>query len=262
MKRSDKRPDTSVIVGRNPVREALDREAGRIEKVLIQKGSGGPPVDAIRRQASQAGVPVQYVPAPKLNKLAAGLNHQGVAALASPVTYEDVDAMLRRIAPDHEAVRERKPMLLLLDQIEDPYNLGAILRSAAAAGADGVIVPKQHMAPVNAAALKASAGTAGRVPIARVGNLAEAILQLKERGYWIAGAAGEGETTLWEMDWDRPIALVMGSEGQGLRRRVADVCDYRVSIPMRGPVESLNVSVATGILLFEAAKGRPAVAKK
>ncbi|ARA92538.1 23S rRNA (guanosine(2251)-2'-O)-methyltransferase RlmB [Rhodothermaceae bacterium RA] len=256
MKDTEARPDTSVIVGRHPVREALERDAGRIEKVLIQKGTGGPPVEAIRRLATQSGVPVQYVPAPRIARLAAGLNHQGVAALASPVAYVDLDAMLRRIAPDHEAVRARKPLLLLLDQIEDPYNLGAILRSAAAAGVDGVIVTRQHMAPVNAAALKASAGTAGRVPVARVGNLAETILQLKERGYWVAGAAGDGETTVWEMDWDRPVALVMGSEGKGLRRRVADVCDYRVAIPMRGAVESLNVSVATGILLFEAVRVR------
>lgn len=254
--RSSTRPDTSVIAGRTPVREALEREPEKVEKVLLQKGAGGGPMDEIRRMASAAGVPFQYVPAGRLNQLAAGLNHQGVIAQSAPVAYRDVDELLRTIAPDRDAVEARKPVLLLLDQIEDPYNLGAILRSAAAAGVDGVIVPKQHMAPLNAAALKASAGTAGRIPVARVNNLTEVITQLKERGYWIAGADGAGETTVWEMDWDRPVAVVMGSEGKGLRPRVAEACDYRVAIPMRGPVESLNVSVATGILLFEAMRGR------
>lgn len=247
------RPDTSVIVGRNPVAEALERRPASIEKVLLQRGAK---VGHLRRAAADAGVPFQYVPAGRLNQVAAGLNHQGAVALAAPIAYRDADAMLAAIAPDLEAVRRTKPLLLLLDGIEDPYNFGAILRSTVAAGVDGVIVPKQGMAPLNAAAMKASAGTAGRIPVARVDDLARHLFALKERGYWIAGAVGEGEDTVWTLDWDRPLALVMGSEGRGLSPDVAEACDHHVAIPMRGPVESLNVSVATGILLFAAARVR------
>ena len=248
--------DVSLIVGRNPVREALERRPAEVEKVMLQKGAAGRPVDAIRRAASEAGVAVQYVPPQRLERLAPGLNHQGALAIAAPVAYHDLDDLLTRIAPDLDAVRRKKPVLLVLDGIEDPFNFGAMLRSAVAAGADGVVVPKDRMAPLNAAALKASAGTATRIPVARTGNLAEAIEQLKERGYWIAGAAGDGETSVWAMDWDRPIALVIGSEHRGLRPRVAAACDYHVAIPLRGPVESLNASVAAGVLLFAAARVR------
>ena len=248
--------DVSLVVGRNPVREALERRPAEIEKVLLQKGAGGRPIDAIRRAASGAGVAVQYVPQQRLERMAPGLNHQGALALAAPVAYRDLDALLAEIAPDLDAVREKKPILLVLDGIEDPFNFGGILRSAVAAGADGVVVPKDHMAPLNAAALKASAGTATRIPVARTGNLAEALEALKERGYWVAGADGGGETSVWAMDWDRPVALVIGSEHRGLRPRVAAACDHRVAIPLRGPAESLNASVAAGVLLFAAARVR------
>lgn len=251
-----KRPDTSLIIGRNPVREALEQRPAEVEKVLLQKGGGGQNVEAIRKLATASGVPFQYVPLGKLNQLAAGLNHQGAVARATPVAYQDVDDMLAGIAPSLDAVQASKPMLLLLDGVEDPYNFGAMLRSAVAAGVGGVIVPKQGMAPFNAAVLKASAGTAAQIPVARVSSMGNQIIALKERGYWVVGADGMGETTLWDMDWDRPVALVMGSEGSGLSKRVADACDYRVSIPLRGPAESLNVSVAAGILLFAAARCR------
>lgn len=254
--------DASVVVGRNPVREALARGEVDFEKVLIQKGAGGRPIDAIRRAASQAGVPVQYVPPARLAHLSDGANHQGVVALAAPVRYLEVEEMLAAVAPDLDAVRARKPVLLLLDGIEDPHNFGAILRSGVGLGAAGVVVPRHGMAPLNAAAIKASAGAALRIPIARATNVANVIAQLKERGYWVAGAAGEGATSIWEMDWDRPVALVIGNEGRGLRPRVADACDYRVAIPMAGPVESLNASVAAGILLAAAGRTRTGAKEK
>jgi len=247
------------VVGRNPVREVLEREASRVEKILVQQ-EGGRAVEALRRAAAAAGVPIQYVPAKRLQHEAGGLPHQGVIAFLTPISYHDVDDLLSAIAPDLETVQRTKPMLLLLDGINDPHNFGAILRTAVAAGVQGVIVPTQHMAPVSAAVIKASAGMAMRLPIARVGNLADVIGQLKERGYWVIGAEGEGTTSVWEMDWDRPLALVMGGEGRGMRPRVAGACDMWVSIPMRGDAESLNVSVATGILLFAAARSRSAEA--
>jgi 23S rRNA (guanosine2251-2'-O)-methyltransferase len=246
---------SSLLAGRNPVREALERDED-LEKVMIQQGAGGPQIAEIRRLATASGVQVQYVPETRLSRISGGLNHQGVIAFAALVPYLEFDEMLSAIAPTADDVRRQKPILLLLDQLQDPYNFGAILRSAVAAGAHGVIVPRHNMAPLNAGAVKASAGTATRIPIARVTNLADAMHQLKERGYWIAGADGDGETSVWEMDWDRPIAIVIGSEGSGLRARVIQACDYRVSIPMRGAAESLNASVAAGIMLFAATRRR------
>jgi len=172
------------------------------------------------------------------------------------VQYRIANDLLAEIAPSWDAVQAKKPLLLVIDRITDPRNFGAVLRSAAAAGVDGVFVPNQHMAPLNAAAIKASAGTATRVPIARVNDLPTLLEQLKERSYWVIGADGTADTSVWQMDWDRPTVLVIGSEGEGLHPSVREACDRLVAIPMRGPVESLNVSVAAGILLFEAARSR------
>lgn len=251
-----KQDDTSLIVGRNPVREALERRPEQVEKVMIRRGASGEAISAIRSVASDAGVPVQHVPDARLHHEAGDVNHQGVVAIAAPVQYRVASDLLADIAPSWDAVRARKPLLLAIDRVTDPRNFGAILRSAAAAGVDGVFVPNQHMAPLNAAAIKASAGTATRVPIARVNDLPELLQQLKERSYWVIGADGTAEESVWTMEWDRPTVLVIGSEGEGLRSAVRDVCDHLVAIPMRGPVESLNVSVAAGILLFEAARPR------
>ncbi len=244
------------LVGRNPVREALEQVETRVEKVLLQEGASGPAIEAIRRAARAHGIPVQMVPKARLDRLAAGAVHQGVVAFVAPVRYRTLEELLEEVAPSPEAVQERLPLLVALDQIEDPHNYGAILRTAAAAGVAGVLVPRHHMAPLNAAALKASAGAALRVPIARVTNLSRALEKLKAYGFWIAGASPSGEVSVWEMDWRRPLLLVLGNEGRGLRPRVAQACDLLVSIPLRGPVESLNVSVAAGILLFAATHAR------
>lgn len=248
--------ETTQIIGRNPVREALEKQAGRIEKVMVRQGAHGEEIGAIRQRAEEAGVPVQYVPQTRLDHETDGLNHQGVMALAAPVAYRTVNDLLAGIAPSWEAVKQRRPLLLVIDRITDPRNFGAVLRSAVAAGVEGVIVPNRHMAPLNTAAIKASAGTALRIPIARTGALADVLTQLKERGYWVIGADGAAETLHWNTDWSRPLALVIGSEGEGLASDIAAACDETVAIPMRGPAESLNVSVAAGILLFAAARPR------
>ena len=156
---------------------------------------------------------------------------------------------------DRDAVAGRKPVIVILDRIEDPYNYGAILRSAVGCGAAGVIVPLKNMAPVNAHVVKASAGTAMRIPIARVSNLETTVQMLKERGYWIVGASGDGDTPVAEMDWDRPVALIIGNEHSGIAGSLVANCDFLVSIPLRGDVESLNASVAAGILLYSASGG-------
>lgn len=252
-------PAGTYLAGRNPVREALHGTES-VEKVLLSSGVSGRPASEIRSACREAGVPVQIVPSRRLEQLVPGVNHQGVVAVLAALEYWNFDEMLRAAAADHEAVVQTRPVIVLCDGIQDPHNLGAIVRSAVAAGAAGVVIPDRGAAPMNASALKASAGTARHMPVARVTNLREAILQMKERGYWIAGADGAGETSAWEMDWDRPIGLVIGSEDKGMRRGVADACDYRVRIPLHGRAESLNASVAAGILLFEAARtreGRP-----
>jgi 23S rRNA (guanosine2251-2'-O)-methyltransferase len=248
--------DSAVIAGRNPVREALERGERSIEKVMLAQGAGGTAIDQIRRAAKSAGVPVQVVPQQRLEREAPGINHQGAIAVASRIHYRDLDEMLSAIAPDRDAVTELRPVLVALDEIEDPHNFGAILRSAVAAGAKGVIVPERRMAPLSATTVKASAGTADRIPVARVTNLADALLQCKERGYWVAGLDAAGDQTVWEVDWERPTVVVVGSEGRGMRKRVRDVCDFLITIPMRGPVESLNASVAAGVTLFSVVRTR------
>ncbi|SHK12461.1 23S rRNA (guanosine(2251)-2'-O)-methyltransferase RlmB [Rhodothermus profundi] len=244
------------LVGRNPVREALEQNDTRVEKVFVQEGAGGSAIEAIRRAARAQGIPVQIVPKARLDRLASGATHQGVVAFVAPVAYRTLEDLLREVAPSPAAVQERQPLLVALDQIEDPHNYGAILRTAVAAGVAGVLVPRHHMAPLNTVALKASAGAALRVPIARVTNLARALETLKTHGFWVAGASPTGSVSVWEMDWHRPLVLVLGNEGRGLRPRVVQACDLLVSIPLRGPVASLNVSVAAGILLFAATRSR------
>lgn len=245
------------IAGRNAVTELLESRLSSVEKVLLSKTAGGNAIQTIKSVAMKGGVQVQWVPENKLESLLKGVNHQGVAALVAPVNYLDVDELLRSVAPDRDVLTESKPLLVILDRIEDPHNFGAILRSVVAVGAKGVIVPGKGMAPVNSHTVKTSAGTALRIPIARSRNLVETLENLKERGYWVAGADGEGESSVWEMDWDRPMALVIGNEHSGMTHEVKAACDFLVNIPIPGEVESLNASVAAGIMLFAArSRGR------
>ena len=242
--------DVVAIIGRHPVREAIAREPLALEKVLLQQGLRS--LGSLRRQAYEAGVPVQDVPLARLKKLAGGIPHQGVMAVRAALAYTQLEGMLQGIAPDLDAVRRTKPRLLVLDCIEDPRNYGALIRSAIAAGIQGLIVTSRRMAPLNATVVKASAGTALRIPVARTDQLSETLYQLKERGYHVAGTAMQGGVSVWSVDWDRPMAVVVGSEGAGLRSSVAQECDFMITIPMPGDVESLNVSVAAGIILFAA----------
>lgn len=246
--------DRTLIVGRHPVREALDREPEHIERVYLQQGGRG--LGIIRRAARESAVPVQDVPAQRLTKVAGQVRHQGVVAFRAPLPLYTLESMLAAVAPTLDSVQKDKPLLLVLDRIENPRNFGALMRTAVAAGVSGVIISARRMAPLSAVMIKASAGTATRAPIARSEDLASALEQLKERGYWVLGAAAEADATAWDVDWKRPIALVIGSETEGLEHRIAQACDTLVSIPMPGDVESLNVSVAAGILLFAAVRDR------
>ncbi|MEX2585734.1 MAG: 23S rRNA (guanosine(2251)-2'-O)-methyltransferase RlmB [Balneolaceae bacterium] len=233
------------IYGRNPVLEYLRQRPERIDKVYLRDNVRGRESDQIQALASENRIPVSFVPGNKLFELVGKVQDQGVAALVSPVSYHEFHEWLDVLNPDADTA------VLLLDEIEDPHNFGAILRSAAAAGISAVIVPKHRQAPVTAAVFKTSAGTAGRIPIVRAGNLNQAILELKEHRFWIAGLDADAESSFWEMDSSVPLAFVIGSEGSGIRQKTLEHCDFRYTIPMSNSVESLNASVSAALVCYE-----------
>ena len=252
----NKNEKAGLISGRNPVHEILSRRAPEVEKLFVQAGISGAVIKEILSAASKAGIPVQYVPKRRLDEMTSWGVHQGVAAMAAEVGYLEIEDLLGKLGGSFDEIVRKRPLVLVLDRIQDPHNYGAILRSAAAAGAHGIVVPAARMAPLSSAAVKASAGTAGVVPIARVGKLPDAVTQLKEIGFWVVGLDGTGSQTIWKTDWKRPIAVVVGSEGSGMSEPVRKSCDEIARIPMYGRVESLNASVAVAITLFVAAHER------
>jgi 23S rRNA (guanosine2251-2'-O)-methyltransferase len=241
----------AVVCGRNPVVELLSVRAASVDKVFLQRGANGEVIDEILKLAAAAAVPVQRVPIERMNGLAGKVRHQGVAALTAALRYATLEELLERIAR-REGGHSR---LLYLDRVTDPRNLGAILRSAAAFGADGVIVPSSSSAPLNAATVKASAGAALKIPVVRASAPRELLDGLRERGYWIIGADGGATATQRTMNWARPVIIAMGSEGRGLGHEIREVCDELVAIPIVAGVESLNVSIAAAILMSAAFEG-------
>jgi len=238
--------NSDMIYGRGPVRELL-RSDRQTEYLLVQKGLEGS-LGQLIALAKQKGIPVKETDARKLDELSDGGNHQGVAAQVSAARYCELEDLLNRAG-------DEPPFLVIADEIEDPHNLGAIIRTAEAAGAHGLIVPKRRSAGLSQTVAKTSAGAVEHLPVARVANLPATIQLLKERGIWIYGAHMEG-VPYTQVDFSGPAALVLGSEGRGLGRLVRESCDMLVSIPMYGKMNSLNVSVAGGILLYEIARRR------
>jgi 23S rRNA (guanosine2251-2'-O)-methyltransferase len=237
----------NLVVGRHPVLEAL--KAGRpINKILVSEASEGGSLIEILGKARAAGVVVQTVPKAHLQKIA-GANHQGIVAYVAPREYVDLDAVLARNTG-------QPPLVVLLDEVEDPYNFGAILRTCEAVGAQGVVIPKRRAVPLTETVAKAAAGAVEYVPVARVANLVQAMERLKEAGYWIVGADVGGESLYTEVDLRGPIGVVIGAEGKGLSRLVKEHCDFLVRLPMKGQLQSLNASVAAGILLYEVVRQR------
>lgn len=239
------------IIGINPVLEAL--KAGRPVRVLLiaeqRKQDRG--VQAILRLARESGVEVRFAGRDALDREASGALHQGVVAFAAAKQYASLDEVLRI-----PASRGEVPLFLVLDGVEDPRNLGAILRTADAAGVHGVVIPERRAVGLTETVAKAAAGALEHVPVVKVTNIANCLEELKKAGIWVAGAeAGEG-AVYWEADLRLPTALVLGGEDRGVRRLVRDRCDYLLSVPLRGKINSLNVSVATGILLYEALRQR------
>ncbi|ATA58551.1 23S rRNA (guanosine(2251)-2'-O)-methyltransferase RlmB [Geobacillus stearothermophilus] len=237
------------IIGRNPVIEAL--KSGRdINKIWIAEGAQRHAVEPVLEWAKRRGVLVQYVPKRKLDQMVDGV-HQGVIAQAAAYRYYEVDDLFARAAR-----REEAPFFLILDEIEDPHNLGAIMRTADAVGAHGLIIPKRRSVGLTPTVAKASTGAIEHVPVARVTNLARTIDELKERGVWVAGTDADAKDDYRFLDGTMPLALVIGSEGKGISRLVREKCDFLFRLPMRGHVTSLNASVAASLLMYEVYRKR------
>jgi 23S rRNA (guanosine2251-2'-O)-methyltransferase len=238
-----------LLYGVHPVEQAL--AAGRpLERLLVVRGRGGAAVEKLLHAARAAGVPVRFVGGDELDRLAKTTHHQGVAVVTGTRAYLDLEDLL---------AQAKKPSLfLLLDGVEDPRNLGAILRTAYCAGADGVVLPERRAAGVTAAVEKVSAGASEHLPVARVTNLKRAMGRLKEAGCWLVGLDERGEKSFTEADFTDSVGLVLGGEGRGLHEHVRAQCDFVVSIPTAGAIRSLNVSVAAGVVLYEVVRQRRA----
>ncbi|MBE3580364.1 MAG: 23S rRNA (guanosine(2251)-2'-O)-methyltransferase RlmB [Thermoanaerobacteraceae bacterium] len=246
-----------ILAGRQAVREAL--KAGRpLNKILVAHGAEGRAVSEIVYLAREQGVPLQKVDRRALNRVAGEVPHQGVVALAAAKGYVEVEDLL-------EASRQRQepPFLLMLDGVEDPQNLGAVLRLADACGVHGVIIPRRRSAGLSPAVARVAAGAVEYVPVARVANLGTTLEALKERGLWAIGAEGDGETLAFAADFTLPLVLVLGGEGKGLSYLVRRKCDLVVRLPMRGHINSLNIAAAAAVLLYEVVRQRefPAAAR-
>lgn len=237
------------LLGIHAVKEAL--EAGRaLERVVVARGKGGDRVQEIVELARQRGVPVRFEERAQLDRLAGSSQHQGVVALGGAKRVATLEHLLAATAG------KASRLVVLLDGVEDPHNLGAVIRSALAAGADGVVIPERRAAGLTDVVGRASAGALEHLPVARVGNLARTMEELKEGGYWLIGLDESAERSYTDADFTGAVGIVMGGEGKGLHELTRKRCDYLVSIPTVGPVRSLNVSVAAGVVLFEAVRQR------
>ena len=239
-----------IIEGRNAVAEAL-RAGTPIDKVFLLKGEVDLPLRQLANQARQQGAVLAEVDLLKLDALSGTHAHQGIVAVAAVREYASVEDLL-------QAARDRgePPLLVVCDELSDPHNLGAVIRTAECAGAHGVIIPKRRSAGLTAVVAKTSAGAVSHLPVARVANLPSLLKQLKKEGIWVFGADAAGTVPLYEADLKGPAAIVIGSEGSGMSRLVAETCDVLVRIPMKGKLNSLNASAAAAILLYEAFRQR------
>jgi 23S rRNA (guanosine2251-2'-O)-methyltransferase len=241
-----------IVYGRNQVRELL-RTDSPIDKIFLRRGDREGSILQIIAMASERGVPVVDVEREKLDALCGGGNHQGVAAMAAEKEYCEIEDILK-IAQE----RGEEPFIVILDGVEDPYNLGAVIRCAECAGAHGVIIPKRRAAGLTPAAAKSSAGALMHMAVAKVVNIAAAIEKLQELGVWIYAAEADGDD-MYGVDMKRPAAFVFGSEGRGVSRLICDKSDYKVAIPMYGKVNSMNVSTAAAVVLTEAARQKHSI---
>jgi len=246
----EKERTAQMILGRNPVIEAL--KAGRlIEKILVQYGVKGSAIERIRHLAKQHNVPCVEASKQKFRELESDEITQGVVALVGTQQYVEVQDLLVVAGRRGEA-----PFLLVLDEIEDPQNLGALIRTAECAGVHGVVVPKYHAASISPGVARASAGAIEYMHVAKVTNIAVCLDRLKEKGIWVVGAAIDGDRLFTDIDYTMPVALVIGSEGKGIRKLVREKCDFLVKIQLYGRIASLNASVAGALLMYEVVRKR------
>jgi len=238
----------NYIVGRNAVKEAL--KSGRsIQRIMVSEDKVKTGLADIVGLAKSQGIEVRPTPIKQMNKYDLEVPHQGVIALVSAVQFKELGEVLQET--NHDV-----PLLILTDGVEDPHNMGAIIRTAECVGATAVLIPKRHNAPINATVAKTSAGAIEQIPLVQVGNVAQTIKQLQKQGFWVMGAHMEGDRTLYEADMTIPTVIVIGNEGKGISRVVKDACDFLVTIPMYGNLNSLNASVAAAVLMYEAVRQR------
>ncbi|TVY06597.1 23S rRNA (guanosine(2251)-2'-O)-methyltransferase RlmB [Paenibacillus cremeus] len=247
--------ELEFIGGKHSVLEAL-RSGRTINKIWIAEAAQKQLTQPILAEAKQNGVIVQFADKRKLDQMAGDVQHQGVVAQVAAYEYVEVDDLLARAAE-----RGEEPFLLILDEIEDPHNLGSILRSADCTGVHGVIIPKRRSVGLTAAVSKTSAGAVEYVPVARVTNLAQTIEQLKEQGVWVAGTDVSAKQNVYESNFNLPLAIVIGNEAKGVGRLIKEKCDFLLKLPMFGQINSLNASVAASVLMYEVVRQRLAARK-
>jgi len=246
----DRKPSINIIAGRNPVMEAL--KAGTlIEKIVILAGVKGMAIEKIKAAAKRNRVPCIEVGKQRFRDLVSDTTTQGVVAIVGTKSYVEVDDIL-------SVARERNepPFILILDEIEDPQNLGALLRTAECSGVHGAIIPRHHAASVNQTVAKTSAGASEYLPVAKVTNIAQTLEELKTKGVWTVGTDADAEKPYTSVDYDGPVAIVIGNEGKGIRQLVKEKCDFVVKIPVYGKIESLNASVAGALIMYETVRKR------
>jgi 23S rRNA (guanosine2251-2'-O)-methyltransferase len=234
------------ICGVHAVYEALTAERQPIERIHIARETQSGKIREILELARELGVPVRKEERVVLDRLARGEVHQGIVAISGEIGYADFEVLFKT----------DKPLIVVLDEVEDPHNLGAVIRTAEACGASGIVVPERHSAPLSATVMKASAGASAHIPVVRVKNLSNAIDEMKERGVWVVGVDTAGTQEWTNFDYRGAIALVLGGEHRGLRRLVREHCDALVRLPMLGKIASLNISVAAGVVLYEVVRQR------
>lgn len=236
---------TDAVYGVNAVKETLSSRS--VEYVLVAQGAGSHRVQEIIDSCRATAIPLRFAPRQALDRIAGSSQHQNVVAICSARAYEELEALVRS--------RER-PLLVVLDGVEDPGNLGAVIRTAVGAGADGLVIPERRGAGLSAAAARAAAGALEHIKVARVKNLVRALVELKQQGMWISGFEAQAEKSYLALDYTSPCALVLGGESRGLHRLVREACDELAHIPLLGPIQSLNVSVAAAVVLYEAVRQR------
>jgi len=245
--------ENEILSGKNPVLEAL-RSGREMNKVWIAEGVKKAGVAELLQLAKEAGIIVQFVPKNKIDQLTDGAVHQGIAASVAAYRYAEIDELFELAAK-----RNEDPFFLILDELEDPHNLGSILRTADATGVHGVIIPKRRAVGLTGVVAKTSTGAIEHIPVARVTNLAQTVEDLKKRGVWIAGTDAKGSADYRRMDAKLPLAIIIGSEGKGMSRLLKEKCDFLYNMPMVGHVTSLNASVAAAILMYEVLRNRQPV---